>query len=272
MSPDGDLGAQPPFPAGPSTAEKAPLGPGGARLAETLRASGIDPATLEVLFPRGEGSVHVLRVHGSRAVDLWRGLRGAIEKTGCWPVLLGKPELLIDVEKDDARSPGQIIEASRGIDASAWFERRVEKEPDVYEVEEASWPWKVARSKAFQTPYDVLGGKPLPEVLVALVPTRLSWEVPAHLKYGGWNECPGAEEHVALLKRWHDLHGADVACMADDVVEMEVARPPADREAALKLAREHFIYCSDIVHQGTESLERLAATLLGSRVWYFWWD
>ena len=69
MSPDGDLGAQPPFPAGPSTspaAEKAPLGPGGARLAETLRASGIDPATLEVLFPRGEGSVHVLRVHGSR--------------------------------------------------------------------------------------------------------------------------------------------------------------------------------------------------------------
>jgi len=52
MSPDGDLGAQPPFPAGPSTspaAEKAPLGPGGARLAETLRASGIDPATTESL-------------------------------------------------------------------------------------------------------------------------------------------------------------------------------------------------------------------------------
>jgi hypothetical protein len=249
-----------------------PLGPEGVRLAESLRASGIDPATLEVLFPRGEKSVHVLRIHGSRAIDLWRRLRGAVERTGSWPVILGKPELLAEIEESETRSPEEIIEAARKIDAASWLEKRVEEEPDVHEVEEGSWPSKAKPATAFQTPYDVLGGKPLPEVLVALVPTLNSWEAPAHLKYGAWNECPPPEAHVALMKRWHDLYGAEVACMADDVVEVQVARPPADRDGAMKLAREHFIYCTDIVHQGTETLEALASALLGSSVWYFWWD
>ncbi|WP_414650247.1 DUF4253 domain-containing protein, partial [Duganella sp.] len=33
-----------------------------------------------------------------------------------------------------------------------------------------------------------------------------------------------------------------------------------------------YLYCADIVDQGTESIEALAATLLNARVWYFWWD
>jgi hypothetical protein len=31
-------------------------------------------------------------------------------------------------------------------------------------------------------------------------------------------------------------------------------------------------YCEDVVLQGTLTLERLAATLLHGRVWFFWWD
>jgi hypothetical protein len=78
--------------------------------------------------------------------------------------------------------------------------------------------------------------------------------------------------HVAFLKRWHEAWGAEVVGIAGDVVEMEVARPPKDRAAALALAREQFLYCADIVHQGVGSLEALGAILLGGKVWYFWWD
>jgi hypothetical protein len=47
-----------------------------------------------------------------------------------------------------------------------------------------------------------------------------------------------------------------------------------DRSGALRLAAEHFEYCTDRVYQSTdeETLEALAAQLLDAPVWYFWWD
>jgi hypothetical protein len=32
------------------------------------------------------------------------------------------------------------------------------------------------------------------------------------------------------------------------------------------------MYCEDIVIQGTQTVENLAAGLLGNNLWYFWWD
>jgi len=49
------------------------------------------------------------------------------------------------------------------------------------------------------------------------------------------------------------------------------SRPPT-REAALELAREQYVYCSDIVDQGVQTLSALAAVLMQSAWWYFWWD
>jgi hypothetical protein len=49
------------------------------------------------------------------------------------------------------------------------------------------------------------------------------------------------------------------------------SRPPT-RKAALELAREQYVYCSDIVEQGAQTLSALAAMLMGSGWWYFWWD
>lgn len=33
-----------------------------------------------------------------------------------------------------------------------------------------------------------------------------------------------------------------------------------------------YALCADIVDQGTESIEALAAQLLVSNSWFFWWD
>ena len=119
---------------------------------------------------------------------------------------------------------------------------------------------------------DVLTRRPLRAVAIGLVPASDFHEVPAHVRYGGWNECPPPENHVAMHKRWQDRYGARIASMTFDVIECTVERPPESREDAMVLAREQFIYCPDIVHQGVETVENLAATLRGSRTWYFWWD
>ena len=77
---------------------------------------------------------------------------------------------------------------------------------------------------------------------------------------------------MALHRRWHERWGSEIACMSDDVIECTVARPPTNEVEALQLAEEHMIYCPDIVHQGTQTLEGLAAALLEGRTWYFWWE
>jgi hypothetical protein len=98
------------------------------------------------------------------------------------------------------------------------------------------------------------------------------FEVPLILKYGGWNECPPPVVHAATLRDWGQRFGAELVALTGDVVELAVARPPTDRAPGLELAREQYLYCGDIVWQGTDGLETLAAGLKGGTVWFFWWD
>jgi len=104
------------------------------------------------------------------------------------------------------------------------------------------------------------------------VPTPRGWEAPAFLNFGGWNACPQPAEHCAVLAYWKGRYGAEVASMTRDVIELEVARPPASRDEAMALALEQFDYCEDIVDQGVGTISNLAADLLAGSPWYFWWD
>jgi len=242
-------------------------------LSGALTKHGIDPSSLRVLYRRGEREVYGLRVHGSKAVDLWQTLRALVAETGHWPVLLGAGEAEHGTgDEIDPRTPEEIIRLGSKLSPTEWLEKRSAAEPDIYRVKQGNWPKKFKPNKSFTLPFNLLTRKPLPEVVVALVPTSVSWEVPAYLGFGGWNECPGPEVHVAMLKRWKRLFGAEVVGISDDTMEVQVTSPPVSPAQALGLAREQFIYCSDIVHQGTLTLENLAAGLLAGRVWYFWWD
>ena len=58
----------------------------------------------------------------------------------------------------------------------------------------------------------------------------------------------------------------------EDVIEMRVMQPPTDPSAAQTLAREQFLYCSDIVQQAVGTTRALASMLQGGTAWYFWWD
>jgi len=39
-----------------------------------------------------------------------------------------------------------------------------------------------------------------------------------------------------------------------------------------RFRRGQYVYCSDIVDHEVETLNALAAVLMGSDRWYFWWD
>lgn len=154
------------------------------------------------------------------------------------------------------RKPGQSV----AIDHE-------EREPPLGE-----WPAAASDSPGLSVAYDILTRRPLPKVYIVLVPTDDPSTIPAHLRWGDWNDCPAPEYHVAALRHWRDHYGAELIGLGTDVLNIQVARKPVARGEAIELARVQYAYCNDIVDQGTESLIALAAELMAHDWWFFWWD
>jgi hypothetical protein len=244
-----------------------------------LQSFSIDTATLAPLTEENTDGIYTVAVPAKEVLSVWRRLRDAAPQTGYWPVLLGgSDDLGIHQEQieDDERTPADIIQQGLSIDPLAWLTSRklewfAEDEDASLDVYHGEWSQGTHAKHTFSVSRDFTGFlKPL--LYLGMVPAACSWEVPAHLKLGGWNDCPFSEVHVSLMKYWAGKYGAEIVCATHDVVEMQVSRPPTTREAALELASEQFFYCEDVVAQGTETLERLAVTLLNGTVWFFWWD
>src|SRR5579883_1237388 len=236
-------------------------------LEATLLDNGIAVRELSVLVERDNETLFLLVMNGTRPE--WRRLRDLVPVTGYWPVLGWDLETLEAYDEDvaDLRfgSTADIIEAGLQISPDSWIANRVAHDPRLYTCPRGQWPEVVSVDEATRS---------LPEssISVALVPTNLSWQVPAYLRYGGWNNCPHPEVHVAMMRYWNDRYGAEVARMAADRVEVVVSHPPVDRVEAEQLAWEHFVYCPDLVHQETTTLLGLASRLFNAKHWGFWWD
>ena len=120
--------------------------------------------------------------------------------------------------------------------------------------------------------YDTLTGQPHRRVHIVVIPTDDPTTIPAYLRWGGFNDCPSPEYHVAALRHWRDRYGAELVGLDMAPLNIRVARKPATRAEALALARVQFDYCSDIVEQGVETISALGSTLMAHDWWYFWWD
>ncbi|MDH5491371.1 MAG: DUF4253 domain-containing protein [Myxococcales bacterium] len=249
----------------------------------SLRALGLDRALLVFMVREGR-TIYGLRASGEEAFALWTALRANTQSTGYYPVILGDGSALEAhrVAADPARgshgsaSPARILEEASSADADAWLEAQTRRAGEEFS-ELPRWPEGEApiggvRVAPYAIPMDALSGEPLAHVAVALVPTQHSWEVPAWLAFGGWNDCPNAWVHVALFRRWYAQYGAEVVGISTDAVEMRVLRPPSEMDAAFRLAREHCAYASDFGQRPCESRDGLARELRGVPYWHFWWD
>lgn len=174
------------------------------------------------------------------------------------------------------RSAEEILKSSASInfpnDLSRWpgaFR------PEDLHAEVGAWPVippGQTVEPVISVAFDLTTGKAFDSVHVLFIPTEHSWEIPAYLRWGGWNACPPPEYHVAALRHWHDDYGLELVGINGDRMDMRVARPPAQRAEALAIAKEIYRYCPDIVDQGTQTLSALAGTMVTGPWWTFWWD
>lgn len=114
-------------------------------------------------------------------------------------------------------------------------------------------------------------------VVLAKIPTKNPWEVAAWIPMGGFNDCPSSAQQVAVMKYWFEKYGAVPATVSSDEWEFCIDKPITDKNEAMKLALEHFGFCFDrIMQYSTEeedyTIGNLAAGLMKSTKWYFWWD
>ena len=209
-------------------------------------------------------------------LDAYRQARVRGEKEGFLPMLVAVDELLLECLEDADQVRAELLAApleSGEEFLQKWLkeikEELGEDEPDYWEqlMGEVSDGEGI---DSFLSLRDFNGKKTVPVVL-AEIPIKNPWEVFAWLPFGGWNECPANEEHMAVAKYWFEKYGAIPALMTHDVLEYSLPAP-VSQERAMEVAWEQFTYCSDIVEQGVGTIGRLADGLTKSHYWYFWWD
>jgi hypothetical protein len=218
-----------------------------------------------------------LKTPGADAIRLLNEHRSRFAATGQYPFLIGDAEELERINETaefNKQDPADIIRASLDVNTGKWIEKR--KELDDYEFSSeqllGEWPGEIADKGSIGLHKDVLSRKVKPVVYLGLAKIEKPWHLPAILKYGAWNDCPEPEVHCAFHREWQDKFQSEITGMSGDVVECAVKNPPTDCKAATNLAWEQYWYCADIVWQGCQSISNLAATLLNSPYWYFWWD
>jgi hypothetical protein len=211
-------------------------------------------------------------VPGKSALAELERLRLQFSSTGLYPILFGDDE-------DYARIPNSagngaqvkaILQESQQIDPSHWFRQKFESDRDSYPADDGDWPeW--SEELGIVTHLECDSCAPKAKVLIGLLKVAEPWESFAYLNWGGWADCPSAAEHCAIHRYWAEHYGAEVVSITGNAVQCYVRSPPETREIGLRLAREQYIYCPDIVNQGTRSIAQLAAGLIDSRCWYFGW-
>ncbi|GAA2763852.1 DUF4253 domain-containing protein [Streptomyces paradoxus] len=121
----------------------------------------------------------------------------------------------------------------------------------------------------------LVDGGPLKEPRLALVPARRSADIPTAI---GWTGPANHEGDIArlsaVLRSWEDRFGIRLVALGFDHLLLSVATPPATPAAAEAVAAEHFAFCPDNIHQGTDPTLRAYAEhqVLNQPVWHFWWD
>ena len=131
------------------------------------------------------------------------------KKEGFVPMLIAVDELLLECFEINGEDKNQVrqellsapLESGKEILQTRLSEFKGELEED----ESGYWQQLMGQMAGgeeidrFLSIWDYRGKQTVPLVL-AEIPVKNPWEVFAYLPFGGWNECPANEEHMAVAK------------------------------------------------------------------------
>lgn len=177
------------------------------------------------------------------------------------------------------KSVEEIITASESINATDWLDsNKKEKESD-WEMDEmdpsevvGEWLGESDDKQGFALTTVKLTRETFNNFVGVKLHVEESWKIPAYFNYSAGDFCPSPEVHCAIWKYWEEQFGAKIIGVTSDSIEGYVANPPKSKEEAINLAWQQYLYCSDIVDQGTETISNLASSIINHEYWYFWWD
>ena len=219
---------------------------------------------------------YALAMPEERSFDLWVETGNLVRSMGYVAVGIGSRDALLQLADHMADSDWLNIEteirSAQVLDTDTWLEtREQELMEDSGSLPSGDWIADETPFGGLWFPFD-RGGAHLNPWWLGIIPAMTEADVPLSLAYGGWNDCPRPNVHSAMAKRWQASHGARIVATGPDTIEFIVDRPPETKQQALSLAKEHYLYCTDNVDQGAQTIGRYASKLLGAGVWSFWWD
>jgi hypothetical protein len=220
--------------------------------------------------------LELIETTGDQALAKWQELKSAGQG---FPVVLGADDdsnsfvdLLTPFGPNGPHvPPPRPVEEILGAAAGIRFPDHLAK-PRKHDPPLGEWPQSPDPSMGLSVARNILTGKPLPKVYIGLAPTDDWTTIPAYLRWGDWNACPAAEYHVAAMRTWRNRYDAELIGMSFDTINLRVATRPKTPDEALALARDQYVYCADVIDQGVRTCSALAAHLMVSDWWYFWWD
>lgn len=271
-------------------------------VADILVQHGVDPT--QVKKSEFGPNVEDVIVPGRRALEIWQAVRAAFPQTGIWPIFRGDADESIDKFVGDPSdilisvptgAPEELLRSrleerlevcgemlgkplpdnidavtlAHQVDASGILGFSQPEPPDT-DGPQPGLP--LQKPLVLQSILNHQSQKPHARVRLSLISLQHPYEAPAYLSFGGWNDVPMPEVHVALMREWYQAYGAVPASITADVLECIVDRPPQTESQAYMLAVEQWLYCDDIVSQGTQSVRGLANEICQSPTWFFWWD
>lgn len=210
--------------------------------------------------------IELITISGQDAIaELSFALREAAE-TGFHPILVGDQadydRILEGIEEGPL--PETILAEAMEIDATQLLAGGSEEPTDNPRDDTIN----AAGYRGIITHLDHSTGEPKSRVLIRNFKAPASWQAFAEMAWGGWNSCPSPKVHCAIHRYWAERYGATVISITSSEVQCMVTNPPTDYESALRLAREHFAYCSHIA----KSVGALAHNLINAKYWYFAWE
>lgn len=234
------------------------------------------PTIYTVARRKGVDEFPAFQVASDDAVPTWKALRALTDQTGWYPMITrNQSNFLHKLDEQEKRSTRRILKRANSIDISNWLAKRrhwLNIDAEGLPLDGRAPGSTCTGNESYTLTHDILTRKPVDDVYVILLPTKSGSEFPAYVGFSKRNDCPHAEFHVALLRKWHCEYGAEPVTFRDDLLECSVVRRPATFDEALRLAAEQFLYCDDNLLQGHRSFDAYADCLMKSDIWSFWWD